>query len=161
MRELAIINKKHLGATLVLFLYSLIISLNAQSSKQLAYEGYWLDDDKVLAVEIKMQNDRLVGTIVWLEEPKDNFGESMRDVMNREPKFRSQKVLGMQVLRGFKWDGDEWKGGEYYDFTSGHWYNARISLEKEDKIKMTGYYGILFFLGKNKRWNRIKELPKW
>jgi uncharacterized protein (DUF2147 family) len=146
-------------ATTLFLLVGKTVVLTAQSELQEMFEGYWMDNEKVVAVDINIQDDRLIGTIVWLDEPMDDFGEPIRDVMNREPKFRSRKVMGMQVLRGFRWDGDVWKGGEYYDFTSGHWYNARISLEKEEKLKLTGYYGILFFLGKNKRWFRVEELP--
>ena len=119
-------------------------------------EGYWLHDSKEFIVEVSVENGICSGRIVWLAQPVDLSGEERRDVLNKDPELRSRKVMGVPVLSGFLRDDSEWKSGKIYDYTSGNTYNARMQVDDEGRLRVTGFYGILFFLGKTKKWTKIK-----
>ena len=120
-------------------------------------EGYWMHESGDYIVQIADNPSELNGEIVWLNEPMDNSGELRRDVMNKEPELRSRLILGINALEGFEPDDDAWRSGKIYDLKSGHLYNGRLKLDGTDRLRVTGYYGILFFLGKTKVWTRVAD----
>lgn len=126
---------------LVLCYWVSALSIEAQSASDL--EGVWLREDKKnYKVEIYPCGDKYCGKIVWLKEPNDPQGQPRIDLNNPDPARRNQPLLGMDVLTGFKFDGEVWKGGKIYSFNRGKHYDAKIRL-KDQKLYLTAY--ILFF----------------
>ena len=123
--------------------------------------GYWLNESKEYIVEIYNDNNVIKGKVIWLSEAKDIYGQPLRDVMNDEPKYRSRLIMGLDVLDGFEFDEDVWKSGILYNFKTGNDYNIRMKIDNKGQLRLTGYYGILFFLGKTKVWTRVKDLKNY
>lgn len=123
--------------------------------------GLWLTEAGESVVEVYKANDGTAsGRVVWLREPKDANGEELRDVMNGTPSKRSRKVLGMEVLRGYRIDGDIWRGGTIYNWRNGNSYNSKMYLE-EGRLHVKGYYSLLFFLGRTKEWTRVTDHARY
>lgn len=114
-------------------------------------------------VEIKKQNGGLSGRIVWLEKPlyppgDPSAGAPKVDRENPDPAHRTRPVLGLELIRGFRWDGKRWVDGEVYDPVSGNTYRATISLESRDRLRLRGYVGIPL-LGRTEVWTRVQGVP--
>lgn len=54
---------------------------------------------------------------------------------------KSQKVIGMEFLWGFKKNGGKWSGGKILDPASGEVYDSEIWLEHDTVMKVRGYAG--------------------
>lgn len=120
--------------------------------------GYWLNDTGDVIVKIYQNEDAtLAGDIVWLADSLDTYSQPLRDVMNDEPQKRSRLVKGLTVLYDFKWSSDAWRYGTYYNFRTGNNYGIKMLLDENGNLKLTGYYGILFFLGKTRIWTPVVD----
>ncbi len=133
------------------------ITLVAQTSAD-AIEGYWLTEEGDYVVNIYEHEGKYFGKVVWLNDSLDMYGEPLRDVMNDIPHRRTKLVVGLDVLLGFKYDGNGyWRSGTIYNFKTGNVYNAKMTIGKDGKLQLTGYYGFLWFLGNTKEWTRVKN----
>lgn len=112
-------------------------------------EGIWLRGDKKnYKVEIYPCGELYCGKIIWLKEPLDENGNPRLDKYNPDPLQRQRPLMGIDVLTGFKFNGESWKGGKIYSFNRGKFYDAQIKL-KEDQLQLM--VSILFF-SKNYNW---------
>jgi uncharacterized protein (DUF2147 family) len=143
----------------LLFLMLKSLPLIAQEAPQRDITGYWLTDTKDVMVKIYQNEDRTyAGDIVWLLDSLDDYNQPLRDVMNHDPAKRSRLVSGLTVLYDFKWSIDAWRYGRFYNIKTGNDYGLKISLDSEGNLRLTGYYGILFFLGKTRVWTSVPDI---
>lgn len=56
---------------------------------------------------------------------------------------KGQKVVGMEIIRGLKKDGDKWEDGEILDPDEGKTYDCKIWVE-DGKLKVRGYIAFFF-----------------
>ncbi|MCF8277509.1 MAG: DUF2147 domain-containing protein [Flavobacteriales bacterium] len=124
--------------------------------------GKWMDEEHETIIEIYKKNSMFYGRIVWLKDSLDpTFGGKLRDVLNDDVKLRSRKVLGIDMLEGFVWDGvDAWRKGRIYYYQTGNDYNGKIYME-DGELKLKGYYSILFFLGRTKIWSPLSNASSY
>ena len=67
---------------------------------------------------------------------------------------KDKPVMGLQILRGMKPDGDEWDGGQILDPKNGKVYKCSMHLEDNgQKLLVRGYIGISL-LGRTQTWVR-------
>lgn len=138
---------------------AMLITLPAWAQDQVV--GLWLTEAGESLVEVfKASDGTYGGRVVWLREPKDSNGEDLRDVMNGTPRLRSRKVLGIDVLRGYRHDDGIWRSGTIYNWRSGNSYNSKMYLE-DGRLHVKGYYSLLFFLGRTKVWTRVTDLNRY
>ncbi len=123
-----------------------------------AIEGYWLNEDKDYVVKVYKAEGKFFGKISWLKDSLDIYGEPLRDVFNDLPHRRAKLVKGMDVLLNFVYDNGVWRSGTIYNYKTGNVYNAKMAVNKDGQLELTGYYGILFFLGKTKEWTRVTNI---
>jgi uncharacterized protein (DUF2147 family) len=141
----------------IVFVLISVLQVSAQKKDDIL--GYWLDEKQETVVRIYEDNGLYFGKIEWVKDSLDVFGNIRRDVLNDEPELRSRTVLGADMLIGFEWDGEgAWRKGEIYYYQTGNDYNGKIYLD-EGKLKLKGYFSILFFLGRTKTWERLDN-PK-
>jgi uncharacterized protein (DUF2147 family) len=70
---------------------------------------------------------------------------------------RGQRVVGMEILRGMRPDGDAWGGGEILDPETGKTYRAKMKLtDGGQKLEVRGYVGFSVF-GRSQTWVRAKR----
>jgi uncharacterized protein (DUF2147 family) len=102
-------------------------------------------------IEIFLSGGKLYGKIVKiLVSGKENA------VCEKcEGDDHNKPILGMQIIRGLKPDGDEYNGGKILDPMSGKFYKCKISLDGADKLKVRGYIGVSL-AGRTETWKRYK-----
>jgi uncharacterized protein (DUF2147 family) len=140
-----------LGSFLTLGLYAR--SAVQQTHGGDAILGEWLTAEGKARVRIAKCDSLYCGTIIWLKEPiKD--GKEVVDDKNPDPSRHSQKVLGMTILWGFEYDGDdEWTGGKVYDPENGSTYSGKMMLKDVATLKLRGYV-LIPLLGRSEIWTR-------
>ena len=86
--------------------------------------GTWNTADGKAHIQISRCGETYCGTIVWLKEPEKN-GRPVMDDKNPDEKLHGRPILGMQILHGFMYDGDDlWSSGRVYDPESGDEYRG-------------------------------------
>ena len=146
--------------TIVVLLMLISCSLWGQSNEE-DVQGYWLNEKGASIVEVYIIDNELRGRIVWLEEELNHLGQLKRDVMNKDPMLRSRLLVGIDVFYDFELVKDTWKHGHVYNYQNGHQYNAKLRIDEDGNLIWTGYYGILVFLSRTKKWTRVTDLQKY
>jgi uncharacterized protein (DUF2147 family) len=68
--------------------------------------------------------------------------------------LRNTPVVGMTILRGARWDGDQYSGGEILDPDDGTVYRCNLRLSDGGrKLQVRGFIGISIF-GRTQTWER-------
>jgi len=121
--------------------------------------GLWktIDDDGKTAkslVRITEQGGALVGSIDKLLDPKDP-GDAKCNKCKDDRK--DQPVVGLQIIRGVKAEGDGvWGGGEILDPNDGKTYRTRLKpVDGGKKLEVRGYIGAPLF-GRSQTWVRVE-----
>ena len=116
--------------------------------------GVWLTNgDDPAKIQIYKSGDKFYGKIIWLKAPLLN-GSPKVDQNNPDKTKRTTPIIGLGLLSGFKFNGDDaWKGGNIYDPQNGKTYSCNISLKDKNTLKVRGYIGISL-LGRTEVWTR-------
>lgn len=118
--------------------------------------GVWVNETNDVHIRFYEQNDRIFGKLVWLRDSVDANNEIRRDIYNDNPKLRSRKLVGIDILLDLKGkkNGTAWKDGTYYSYENGGNYNATMKLE-DGVLYIKGYWWWFKFLGRTKKWFRV------
>ena len=118
--------------------------------------GFWstisdTDGRPTAIVEIREERGEYVGIVRGLlvaAEPEDSVcGKCSGD-------RRGQRIVGMEILRHMRRDGDAWDGGEILDPETGKTYRAKMRLvDGGRKLIVRGYLGLSLF-GRSQTWVR-------
>jgi uncharacterized protein (DUF2147 family) len=116
--------------------------------------GIWLTGGKEPAkIQVYKSGEKFYGKIIWLKNATEN-GKQRMDGNNPDKAKQLNPIIGLLMLTGFKFDGDdEWKGGDIYDPESGKTYSSYIYLKDNNTLKVRGYVGISLF-GRTETWTR-------
>jgi len=118
-------------------------------------EGTWLSGDGDGWIEITHVGDGLSGIIKGSPNAGDDRPD--RDVKNPDPALRDRLLTGLELFRGFSYDGDgRWTGGTIYDPNSGKTYRCIITWVDKDTLKVRGYIGAPM-LGRTETWRRVPD----
>jgi len=138
---------------LLVFLFSSIISTNNFQNSGDDILGIWETDDGKAKIEIYKASGKYSGKIVWLKEPNNESGQAKRDKENPDKELRNRPILGINLVRDFKFDGDDrWEGGKIYDPENGKTYSCYMKLRK-GKLQVRGYIRLTMF-GRTVTWAR-------
>lgn len=141
---------------IVLFIVTaFLVSLNSYSqNKADDIIGIWLTGGKEPAkIQVYKTGEVFYGKIIWIKNQTEN-GKQRMDGNNPDKVKRNNPIIGLVMLTGFKFDGDEeWKGGDIYDPESGKTYSSYMYLKDKNTLKVRGYVGISLF-GRTETWTR-------
>ena len=88
----------------------------------------------------------LCGRIVWLQHPRDQAGQLVRDLENPDPASRQRPLCGQTILWGLQpADIDHWENGWLYNPDDGKTYRVRAELRSADSFVARIYLGAPFF----------------
>ena len=150
---------------LALLCAAFVATVSAWATEGDGIGGVWNSEDKDARIEIFNCFDKVCGKIVWMDAPyytvKDKEGrpgDLKLDIKNPDPALRTRTILGLQIIRDFKFDGgNRWTGGRVYDPESGNTYRANMTLVTNNELHLRGYIGISLF-GRTTTWTRaIRE----
>ena len=117
--------------------------------------GIWLTGgDHPAKVQIYKSGAKYFGKIVWLQDTVAN-GKPMVDMNNSDEKKRNQPIVGLVIMRSFKFDDDEWDDGTIYDPENGKSYSCHMTLKDFNTLRVRGFIGIPL-LGRTEIWKRSK-----
>ena len=139
----------------LLLFFLLLFSLKIfATDNEDAIIGVWANSSNKAHIQIFKQNDKFYGKIIWLKTPNDVSGKPKVDKNNPDENARNKRILGLVVLRDFKYDDDEWKHGKIYNPEDGKEYKSYIGFDGKD-LSVRGYIGISL-LGKTERFTRVQ-----
>jgi len=144
--------KRQLASFLILLIFGLSLQAKAQSENRVL--GLWYNTEKTAQVEIMKNGAEFIGKIVWLKDPNPE-GKPATDKENPDPKLKQRPLMGLSLLKGLKYSGGMWKGGEIYDPKTGKTYSCEIKLKSDALLEVKGYIGFSF-VGRTVEWTRIK-----
>lgn len=148
MRKLALV----LFAGLVLVLAAGPAAMAADGDEIL---GTWRVDDGKATIQMYKCNDKYCGKIVGLKEPKYEDGTDKVDKENPNEAKRSRKLLGLVMVWGFKFVGDnKYEDGGIYAPDTGKTYSCKATLKDANTLDVRGFIGISL-LGRTSTWKRV------
>lgn len=125
--------------------------LLAQSDKII---GTWLTQDQTAHIEIYTYNGKYYGKIVWLKHQFDEKTKKERlDSENPDPKRRNAKLIGIDIVKDFVKNQNEYVGGTVYDSRNGKTYKGKIWLTNENTLMLRGYSGWFY---STETWTRVR-----
>lgn len=113
--------------------------------------GKWRTPSKHGVIELARCGESVCGRIVESDGIKAN--PDLRDVNNKDASQRTRKVKGLQMVGGFKRQGNEWVNGQIYNPEDGGTYKATITPVDANTLKLKGC--IVWPLCKTQTWTRI------
>lgn len=135
---------------------SIVMLLIFQLSISQSIFGKWktIDDEtgkEKGIVEIYEHKGKVHGKIIEIFEPSKKHLKCEKCVGDDHHK----PILGLNIIRGMKKNGDVYEGGKILDPKNGKSYHCKITPEGKDKLIVRGYIGIPFF-GRSQTWVRHK-----
>jgi uncharacterized protein (DUF2147 family) len=143
---------------LVLFLSLLISQAFAQAAQKIA--GVWWNDKKTSKIEVKEENGKFIGTVIYINPEKYVNGQPEKDDKNPDVRLRSRSKLGLQILSGLKFNAtdNEWQGGSIYDPDNGKTYDCFAWFDKDPNIlNLKGYVAGIKWLGRSTTWTKATK----
>jgi len=134
----------------------LVVGISRGLAAQPSPVGFWntisdTDGRPTAIVEIREERGEYVGVVRGLLVPAD-AEDSVCGKCSGDRK--GQRIVGMQILRHIRREGDEWRGGEILDPENGKTYRARLKLaDGGKKLIVRGYIGFSLF-GRSQTWVR-------
>ncbi|QSE96850.1 DUF2147 domain-containing protein [Fulvivirga lutea] len=133
---------------IVLFCYS-------AASAQTEVTGKWktIDDETGEAksvVEIYEKDGAIYGKIVKLFDREGLDPDPVCDKCPTDDPRYNKKVIGMEIMKNLKKDGNEYAGGTVLKPDEGKIYKCKIWLEN-DKLYVRGYWGFFY---RTQTWER-------
>ena len=135
----------------VVFCFAPIYELLAQKRSD-DIVGLWFNEEKTGKIQVTEKDNRYFGTLTWVKiEPGDNG----LDDENPDPKLRTKPLVGLNILKNFKFEDGEYTDGTIYDPKNGKTYSCIMKLESMDKLYVRGYIGFSL-IGRTTYWTRIE-----
>lgn len=105
--------------------------------------GEWWAPKKDARITVYKTGEKFYGKLSWVL-PEN---EKKLDDKNPDPKLKTEKILGLVILKDFAFQKDAWLDGTIYDPKNGKTYSCKMSLEKgsPDILKVRGFIGVSLF----------------
>ena len=147
---------KNSKVILILFfgiLNQLLIAQDLQKEENLIL-GFWLMPENEGIIEIYKIDNFYNGKIIWMLE-KEKDGSLLKDKENPVDSLQNRAVVGLQVMRNYKYDEDGvWNGGTFYAAKKGKTLEPDFVFVDENTIDIE----VSFFLfSKTIRLTRIDK----
>ncbi len=132
----------------------LLFTVSGVAMAQDAIERIWYNQEKTAKVQVfKATDGKYYGKIVWLKEPNNEEGKPKVDKNNPDKAKKSTPLMGLQLLKGFKKDGENgYEDGTIYDPKNGKTYSCKIN-RKGETLEVRGYVGISL-IGRTTIWTK-------
>lgn len=135
-------------STLVFVLSLFSFGYLSGQSKSDVILGEWTSELKDARINIYKQGDLYHGKIVWNKTP------GKKDEKNPDTSLRNRDILGMVILKNFRYTGSSWENGTIYDPHSGKTYDCILKTREQNKVlDIRGFIGITL-LGRTSLWTR-------
>ena len=131
----------------------IVLLSTSQVVAQSKLEGYWATSNFGSVVRIKRCKDSLCANIVWLWEEAVE-GRRLFDGKNSDAAKKNKSLIGLQLFKGFKPKGNQWKG-RIYNPEDGRRYRATIKQSGHNVLRLKGCWGPFC---QSQRWRRLSSI---
>lgn len=132
-------------------LFSCISLLSQAQHKAADILGNYMVPSKDGAIQIYESNGKYYGKITL------NKDASKLDINNPDKEKQKRKVLGLNILNEFTFDGDDtWENGTIYDPKNGKTYSCKITRNANGDLNVRGFIGFSL-LGRTETFAKIKN----
>ncbi len=122
-------------------------------------DGYWIDSDGEVILDIGPCGPARCGRVAWLRKPHGADGGPLRDYRNPDRKLQNRFVCGLPVVTGFKKQRDgTWGDGTVYVPDHGTSFSGYAEVLGPNHVKVSGYVFLPIF-GSSEVWTRINRKP--
>ena len=130
------IMKKYILSLSVIFSSLSLVSQDGDPHKIL---GVWKSPSRELMIKIDQIGDHFQGRIVWIQSSNSN--QPALDIHNPDERLQKVPLKGNKVIQELSFNAAKtvWEGGTFYNYEEGKLYNCLITLQSDDKIKITRY----------------------
>ncbi|MCD6066436.1 MAG: hypothetical protein K0S33_1262 [Bacteroidetes bacterium] len=133
------------------------ITVKAQTITENMIIGTWLTDGGKAKVQIYKSGERYNGKIVWLKTPNYEDGTPKIDKNNPDKNRQKDPILGLNLLKGFVFDEDQWEDGTIYDPENGKTYLCKITYNKGGWLQVRGFIGVSL-IGRTQTWYKVGDV---
>jgi len=135
---------------MVCLLISILHPVHLQAQKNPdAIIGKWMSDEDNLEVEVYKVGNEFKAKVLWFDDSDDKSKpmSTRTDEKNPDKALRNRRIIGLEVLSGLTYDedDDEWVHGAIYDSKSGKDWSAKVWLNKDNRLKVRGYWLVSLF----------------
>ncbi|HVJ01846.1 MAG TPA: DUF2147 domain-containing protein [Sphingomonas sp.] len=116
-----------------------------------AVVGRWKTETRNAIVEIQRCGPSICGRILTSDALRTN--PNLKDAKNSNAALRNRPLKGLQILGGFRQEGQGWYGGKIYNAEDGKTYSAEITLAGANQLKLRGCVFKPFC--KTQTWTRV------
>ena len=109
--------------------------------------GVWLTEGGRSQVRIAPCGSARCGTIIWTVA-------AVNDVNNPDPARRGASLVGLQMIRDAKSDGESWTGS-LYNPLDGRTYTGRMRLISATQLELSGCV-LAGLICKSQTWTRLR-----
>lgn len=148
---------KSFSALFVLLIISTVPSSGQSLKPSELICGKWENTQKSLIIQVYVDHGEFKAKILWYKDTEGKPLDYWTDRRNPDPKLRSRKILGMQILRNLKYrpKTNSWEDGIVYDSKHGKEWNSSAYIDKDGDMKVRGYWHVKF-IGKTMTFFRVK-----
>jgi uncharacterized protein (DUF2147 family) len=113
--------------------------------------GNYIVPSKDGAIQIYESKGKYYGKIILNKDP------AKLDINNPDKEKQKRKVLGLDILNAFTFDGDDtWKDGTIYDPKNGKTYSCKITRNDNGDLNIRGFIGVSL-LGRTETFVKVKS----
>jgi uncharacterized protein (DUF2147 family) len=138
---------------ILLSLFILLIQISAIAQSEISGKWTSFDDETLEAksvVDIFEKGGKYYGKIVKLfRKANEDPDPICTECDPEDPRF-NKKVIGMEILKDMKKNGEEFSDGTILDPKNGKLYKCKIWIEDKD-LKLRGYWGPFY---RTQTWKR-------
>ncbi len=148
-----------ISAFFALFLI-MAMAAPAQAVEADSIIGSWTTPDHDARFEVYRCGSLYCGKISSLREPNypssdaNTPGGPKVDRNNPDPSLRSRTLVGLPLISGFRYNGENLWNGTIYNPEDGKTYRCNFSTAGDRLLKVRGYIGIPL-LGRTQTWTRV------
>ncbi len=122
-------------------------------------DGYWMDSDGEVLLNIGRCGNARCGKVAWLRKPRGADGAPLRDFRNPDPRLQRRFVCGLAVVTGFRKQADgTWGDGTVYVPDHGMSFSGEAQVLGPNHVKVSGYVFLPIF-GSSEVWTRVNRQP--
>lgn len=139
--------------SLIIMLTIFALLINAHAKTERIVSNYMVPS-KDGAIQIYEKDGKYYGKITLNKDP------NKLDENNPDKTKQTRKILGLDILNDFKFDGDDtWGNGTIYDSKNGKTYSCKITRNENGDINIRGFVG-LSLLGRTEIFTKLKTETK-
>jgi uncharacterized protein (DUF2147 family) len=134
---------------------ALLFTAAAELRAEDGLEGFWIDSDGEVILEVRPCGEAKCAHVAWLRLPNGPDGKPLLDYRNPDPALQTRPVCGLEVISGFKKQPDgTWGDGTVYVSDLGHSFSGYAEVLSPTQVKVRGYV-LLPIFGESEVWTRV------